>query len=140
MKGCFLEDLYVGQTAEKHYLVDEAAIQRFAEASGDHNPLHMDEAFAAKSFFKGRIAHGMLAGAYLSAVLGTMLPGPGAIYMSQTLNFRRPVRIGDEVTAQVAVAAIDEAKGRVTFTTVCKVDGKRVVTGEAVCLVARRGG
>jgi 3-hydroxybutyryl-CoA dehydratase len=139
VKGCFLEDLYVGQTAEKHYLADEAAVERFAEASGDRNPLHMDEAFAAESFFKGRIAHGMLAGAYLSAVLGTMLPGPGAIYMSQTLNFRRPVRIGDEVTAKVTVTAIDEAKGRVSFSTLCSVGGKKVVTGEAVMLVSRRG-
>jgi 3-hydroxybutyryl-CoA dehydratase len=136
--GYHLEDLIVGQTAERTHIVTEAVINAFAAVSGDDNPMHMSEAYAAATPFKGRIAHGMLSGAYISAVLGTTLPGPGAIYMSQSLNFRRPVRIGDEVTARVEVKAIDVAKSQVTLATVCKVAGKIVVSGDAVARVSRR--
>ena len=134
----YLEDLEVGQTAEKRRTVTEADIAAFAGVTGDDNPLHLDEAYAAATPFKGRIAHGMLSAGYISAVLGTELPGPGAIYVSQTLNFRRPVRIGDAVTAEVKVAGIDAARGRVTFETACVVAGKTVVDGEAVVMVPRR--
>ena len=138
MSGLKLEDLSIGQTAERAHSVTEATIAAFAEVSGDHNPVHLDADFAATTSFKERIAHGMLSAAYISAVLGNDLPGPGAIYLSQTLNFRRPVKIGDVVTARVTVAAIDEEKARVTFTTVCEVAGKAVVTGEAVIMASRR--
>ena len=134
----YLEDLHVGQTAERRRRVREADIAAFAAVTGDDNPLHLDEAYAATTSFKGRIAHGMLSAGYISAVLGTQLPGPGAIYVSQSLNFRRPVRIGDEVTAEVKVAAIDAARGRVTLETACVVAGKTVVEGEAVVMVPRR--
>ncbi len=134
----YLEDLEVGQTAEKRRRVTEADLAAFADVTGDDNPLHLDEAYAAATPFKGRIAHGMLSAGYISAVLGTELPGPGAIYVSQTLNFRRPVRIGDEVTAEVKVAGIDAARGRVTFETACVVAGKTVVDGEAVVMVPKR--
>jgi 3-hydroxybutyryl-CoA dehydratase len=134
----YLEDLQVGQTAEKRRAVTEADISAFAAVTGDDNPLHLDDTYAAATPFKGRIAHGMLSAGYISAVLGTELPGPGAIYVSQTLSFRRPVRIGDEVTAEVRVAAIDGARGRVTFETACVVAGKVVVDGEAVVMVPRR--
>jgi 3-hydroxybutyryl-CoA dehydratase len=133
-----LEDLSVGQSAERSHAVTEADLTAFAEVSGDTNPLHLDESYAAGTPFKGRIAHGMLAAGYLSAVLGTQLPGPGSVYLSQSLRFRRPVRIGDVVTARVRIAAIDQDKGRVTLETVCLVADKAVIEGEAVVMVARR--
>ena len=133
-----LEDLRIGQTAERRRVVSEADIDAFAAVSGDTNPVHLDAAYAAGTRFGGRIAHGMLAASWLSALLGTDLPGPGAIYVSQTLRFRRPVRIGDAVTARVAIAAIDTERGRVTLEITCLVEGKSVVEGEAVVMVARR--
>jgi 3-hydroxybutyryl-CoA dehydratase len=138
--GLYLEDLSVGQSASRTHKVTEADIAAFAQVSGDHNPLHMDEAYARTTLFGGRIAHGMLAASYISATLGCDLPGPGAVYVSQGLRFRRPVRIGDEVVTRVAVAAIDADKARVTLETTCQVDGKAVVEGEAVVMVPRRGG
>ncbi len=139
MNGLFLEDLTIGQSAERRRTVSAADIDAFAAVTGDDNPLHLDEAYAATTQFGGRIAHGMLSAGYISAVLGTQLPGPGSVYVSQSLSFRRPVRIGDEVTALVSVAAIDEVKGRVTLATRCQVAGKTVVEGEAVVMVPRRG-
>jgi 3-hydroxybutyryl-CoA dehydratase len=136
--GLRLEDLSVGQSAERVHAVTEADIVAFAAVSGDTNPLHLDEAYAAQTTFKGRIAHGMLGASYLSAVLGTELPGPGAVYLSQSLRFRRPIRIGDVVTARVRVAAIDTTKARVTLETTCLVDDKAAVDGEAVVMVERR--
>jgi 3-hydroxybutyryl-CoA dehydratase len=133
-----LEDLSVGQTAERRHVVTEADIEAFAAVSGDTNPVHMDADYAAGTRFGGRIAHGMLAVSYLSAVLGVDLPGPGAVYVSQTLRFRRPVRIGDEIVSRVTITAIDGQRGRVTLETLCLVGDKAVVEGEAVVMVARR--
>ena len=101
MLGHYFDELRVGQTAEITRVVGAADIEAFAAVSGDNNPVHLDEAYARGTPFGGRIAHGMLAAAYISAVLGTELPGPGAIYLSQSLRFRRPVKIGDPVTARV---------------------------------------
>jgi 3-hydroxybutyryl-CoA dehydratase len=140
LAGLCLEDLSVGQSARRTRVVTEADILAFAAVTGDDNPVHVDEAFAAATAFKGRIAHGMLSAGYISAVLGVDLPGPGAIYLSQSLRFRRPVRIGDEVEAKVTVASVDADKARVTLATVCSVAGKPVVDGEAVVMVSRRGG
>ena len=139
MQGLFFEDLSLGQSAELTRVVSAADIDSFAAVSGDTNPVHLDEAYARTTTFQTRIAHGMLSGAYISAVLGTQLPGPGAIYLSQNLKFRRPVRIGDAVTAQVVVQALDERRGHATFTTLCLVDGRTVAEGEAVIMVPRRG-
>lgn len=139
MAGYRLEDLSIGLSASRTHTVTEADIQAFAEVSGDHNPVHLDEAYAQTTAFKGRIAHGMLSASYISAILGVDLPGAGAIYLSQNLRFRRPVRIGDTVEAEVKVAEIDADKARVTLETVCKVAGKVVVDGEAVVMVSRRG-
>jgi 3-hydroxybutyryl-CoA dehydratase len=136
--GFWLETLEIGQAAEAIHVVTEHDVQAFAALSGDSNPLHLDDAFAETTPFKGRVAHGMLSGAFISAVLGTELPGPGAIYVSQSLDFKRPVRIGDAVVTRVEVTGIDEAKGRVTLSTVCRVNRKIAVDGEAVVLVARR--
>lgn len=138
MSGVYLEDLSIGQSAQVVRQVTAADVVSFATVTGDDNPIHLDEAYASATPFKGRIAHGMLSAGYISAVLGTRLPGPGAIYVSQTLSFRRPVRIGDRVAAEVTVSAIDLERGRVTFGTQCTVDGKTVVDGEAVVIVPRR--
>lgn len=137
--GLFFEDLTIGQSATRRHVVTDADIRAFADVSGDHNPVHVDEAFAAATPFKGRIAHGMLSGAYISALIAGELPGPGAIYISQVLNFKRPVRINDELVTTVTVTALDEAKGRATLATVCTVNDKAVVEGEAVIMVPRKG-
>ena len=138
MNGLRLEDLSLGQSAEINHVVTDADIRAFAEVSGDNNPVHLDEAYAAGTPFKTRIAHGMLSAGYISAMLGTRLPGPGAIYISQSMNFKRPVRIGDEVITRATVTAIDAERARVTLATVCEVAGKPVLEGEAVVMVARR--
>jgi 3-hydroxybutyryl-CoA dehydratase len=138
MSGVRLEDLAVGQSARIVRRVIAADIEAFAAVTGDDNPIHLDEAYAKATQFGGRVAHGMLSAGYISAVLGTKLPGPGAIYLSQTLSFRRPVRIGDEVEAEATVSAIDTARARVTFQTVCRIAGKAVVEGEAQVIVPRR--
>ncbi|HEY1928358.1 MAG TPA: MaoC family dehydratase [Caulobacteraceae bacterium] len=139
MPGLFLEDLAIGRQAERRRVVTAVEIDAFAAVTGDENPVHLDEVFAAKTQFGGRIAHGMLAAGFISAVLGNDLPGPGAVYLSQTLRFRRPVRIGDEVVATVEVTEINETRARVSLKTVCTVAGEVVVDGEAVVLAPRRG-
>ena len=136
--GLFLEDLAVGLSRERSHPVGDGDIQAFAAVSGDHNPLHLDEAYAAKTQFKGRIAHGLLAASYISAILGMDLPGPGAVYLSQTLIFKRPVRPGDTVLARVTVIALDPLKGRATLKTECLVGGKLVLEGEAQVMAPRR--
>jgi 3-hydroxybutyryl-CoA dehydratase len=139
VSGLYLEDLSVGQSAELTRIVGPGDLEAFAAVTGDVNPVHLDEAYAAATPFGGRIAHGMLSAGYISALIGTRLPGPGAIYLSQSLRFRRPVRIGDEVTARASITAIDADKGRVTLATQCVANGKVVVDGEAVVLAPRRG-
>jgi 3-hydroxybutyryl-CoA dehydratase len=139
-QGLYFDELSVGQRAEITRVVGAADIEAFADVSGDTNPVHLDEAYARTTTFGGRIAHGMLAAAFISAVLGTRLPGPGAIYLSQSLRFRRPVKIGDPVTAIVTVKALDAAKGHATLETICQVNGKTVVDGEALIMVPRRDG
>ena len=125
-----------GQTAEFTKTVTEADVVLFAGVTGDFNPAHIDQAWAEASRFGGRIAHGMLSAGLISAVLGMKLPGPGSIYLSQSLKFTRPVRIGDTVTAQVSVAAVNPEKRRVTLTTICRnQDGETVLEGEALVLV-----
>jgi len=132
-----LDELEVGREATRVRTVTDADIAGFADVSGDHNPVHLDEAFARTTPFGGRIAHGMLSAAWISALIAGELPGPGSIYLGQTLSFRRPVRPGDEVTVRVAVTAVDREKGRVTLATTCTVAGKPVVEGEAVVLAPR---
>jgi acyl dehydratase len=136
--GYILEELSVGMTAEKHVTVTEERIQRFAEASDDFNPVHVDEAFAAKTAYRGRIAHGLLSASFGSAVVGTILPGAGAIYLGQTLTFHKPVRIGDVVTARATVASIDTESARVVLRCAALVDGEVVMDGEATVRVPRR--
>ncbi len=138
MNTVYLDDLSVGQSAQMVRTVTEADIVLFAQVSGDNNPVHLDEAFAAQTPFKTRIAHGMLSAAYISAVIGTQLPGPGTIYMQQALRFKRPVKIGDEVTTIATISEIDPVKGRVSIDTVCLVGGKPVIEGEALVMAPRK--
>jgi 3-hydroxybutyryl-CoA dehydratase len=138
MNGLFLEDLLVGQSAMFGKTVTEADIMAFAGVSGDTNPIHLHEAFATTTRFGQRIAHGMLSGSFISAVIGTKLPGPGAIYVSQTMNFMAPVLIGDTITAVATISAIDPTKRRVALKTQCLNGDKVVIDGEAVVLVPRR--
>lgn len=136
--GFYFEDLSEGQSAEMTRDATAEVTRAFADLSGDHNPIHLDEAYAKTTPFGGTIAHGMLSAAYLSAVLGEKLPGSGAVYLNQTLRFRRPVRVGEAVTARVTVKSLDDQRGHVTLTTICEVNGKVVVDGEAVVMVPRR--
>ncbi len=136
--GYILEELTVGMTAEKAVPVTEARIGQFAEASDDFNPLHVDEAFAAKTAYRGRIAHGLLSASFGSAVVGMILPGAGSIFLSQTTAFHRPVRIGDVVIARVTVAGIDMESARVILRCEGLVDGDLVLDGEATVRVPRR--
>src|SRR6185503_16503769 len=138
MHGLYLEDLKVGQQAMFGRTVTDADILAFAGVSGDTNPIHLHDGFARSTRFGQRIAHGMLSGSYISTVIGTKLPGPGAIYISQTMNFMAPVLIGDTITAVATVSAIDAQKRRVTIKTQCLNGDKVVIDGEAVVLVPRR--
>ena len=135
--GYILDELSVGMTAELCVPITHERIMAFAEASGDFNPLHVDEGFASASAYRGRVAHGLLSASFVSAVVGTILPGPGAIYLGQTLNFHKPVRIGDVVVARVTVQSIDPS-ARVILRTECLVDGEAVLEGEATIRVPRR--
>lgn len=136
--GLFLEDLAVGMTAVYAKTVTEADIVLFAGISGDTNPVHLDAHFAERTAFKGRIAHGMLSASFISTVLGTRLPGPGCIYLSQSLKFRAPVKAGDTVTARVTVKDVDIQTKRITVDTVCTVGDTVVIDGEAQLIVNRR--
>lgn len=136
--GYYLEDLSAGMTNIYAKTVTEADIVMFAGISGDTNPVHLDAHFARQTPFKGRIAHGMLSASFISTVLGTRLPGPGCIYLSQTLKFRAPVKAGDTVTARVIIKDVDQKSKRITLETVCTVDEKVVIDGEAILMVSRR--
>ncbi len=137
--GYFFEDLEVGMEASFQKAVTEQDIMMFAEATGDKNPVHLDADYAAKTMFKERIAHGMLTASYISAVFGTKMPGPGVIYISQTLNFRAPVKIGQTVTAKVRVVELFPPKRRARFECTCSTeDGKVVLEGEAMLLIPGR--
>jgi len=138
MNGLFLEDLTVGMSAMFGKTVTEADIMAFAGVSGDTNPIHLHDGFAKGTRFGQRIAHGMLSGSFISTVIGTKLPGPGAIYVSQTMNFMAPVLIGETITAVATISAIDPQKRRVTLKTQCLNGDKVVIDGEAVVLVPRR--
>jgi 3-hydroxybutyryl-CoA dehydratase len=137
-EGCFFEDLSVGQKASFGKTITEADIVLFAAVTGDTNPMHLNEEYAKNSFFGERIAHGMLAAGLITKVMGTQLPGPGTIYMSQSLRFRAPVRIGETVTATVEITALNAEKHRATLRTVCSVKGEPVLEGEALVAVPSR--
>ena len=137
-KAKFFEDLSVGQEASMSRTVGEADIVAYAALSGDYNPVHLDRDYAAGTIFKERIAHGILSAGYISALFGMQLPGPGAIYISQTLNFKGPVKIDDHVVTTVKLVELIPEKRRARFDCVCSVAGKAVLTGEAVLMVPAR--
>jgi 3-hydroxybutyryl-CoA dehydratase len=134
----YFEDLTVGMVEKLSKTVSAADVVGFAELTGDRNPVHLSEHFAAKTPFGTRIAHGLYTASLISAVLGTRLPGPGAIYISQTLNFRAPVKIGDMVEVVVEVAELVLERRRARLTCTCSVAGKVVLDGEALVKVPAR--
>jgi acyl dehydratase len=128
-------EMRVGDYAERTVAVTEAVTDAFAAVSGDYNPMHMDGAYAAKSIFRRRVAHGMLPGAVIGGILGTMLPGPGTVYLSQTLVFKAPIFVGDTITVRVEIAGKEERTGKVLLaTTATGPAGALAVEGEAVIL------
>ncbi len=138
LHGHYIEDLTVGMSAFYSRTMTEADIVLFAGISGDFNPLHLNREFSEKTQFGGCIAHGMLTASLISTVVGTKLPGPGAIYLSQSLRFTAPVRAGDTVTARARVIEVVAEKRRCRLETGCTVGGETVVQGEALMLVPSR--
>ncbi len=136
----YLEDLKVGQTDSFTKTVTEADIVLFAGVSGDTNPMHLDQVYAESTMFKGRIAHGMLVVSLISCVLGTRLPGPGAIFIAQSAHYKAPVRIGDTVEARATVTEIVPERERVVLRTTCHVGDTLAVDGDATVKVPSRAG
>lgn len=126
-----ISKIEIGMQESYSQTVTDHDIKSFAGLSGDRNPVHVDEKYAEVSKFKKRIAHGLMSASYFSAIFGTKLPGPGCVYVSQTLKFIRPVYIGDTVTATVKVVTIDQRRRIVVFDTACVVNGKEVISGQA---------
>jgi 3-hydroxybutyryl-CoA dehydratase len=137
--GIFFEDLHVGQSASLAKTITEADILMYSAVSMDTNPIHMDAEAAKASIFGERIAHGMLSAGLISALLGTRLPGPGTLYLRQSLRFTAPVRIGDTVKATVEVVSLSAEKKRATMKTTCTVGDELVIEGEAYVQVPSRG-
>jgi 3-hydroxybutyryl-CoA dehydratase len=137
-RACFFEDLSVGMRETHWKTVKNEDVIGFAELSGDHNPIHLSEHFARKTRFGGRIVHGLYTASLISAVIGMRLPGPGAVYVSQSLNFRGPVKIGDIVAVSVEVAELTEKGRRVRLHCECKVGETVVLDGEGILSVPAR--
>jgi 3-hydroxybutyryl-CoA dehydratase len=138
LSGFFFEDLDVGMTAVYARTIGPADLVMFAGISGDTNPMHLNEEYAAATMFQGTIAHGFLSSCFISTVIGTRLPGPGCVYVSQSLKFKAPVRPGDTVTARATVTELDPGRNRATLRTTCTVGSTVVIDGEAVVLVPSR--
>ncbi|BFM48302.1 MaoC family dehydratase [Marinomonas sp. THO17] len=134
-KGYTLEELTLDQTVELVKKVSQEDVNLFAQVTGDTNPVHLDAEYAATTSFGQPIAHGMLTAGFISAAIGTQLPGPGCIYLEQSLKFRAPVLIGQEVVTKVTVIDINERRRRVTLKTICECEGKVVVSGEATIMM-----
>lgn len=134
-EGMMIDQLEVGQIHESSVTITEEMIERFAQATGDHNPIHLDEDYAKGTIFKTRVAHGMLQAGILSGVIGTRFPGVGTIYLSQTLKFLKPVFIGDEITFHLRVVELLKEKNRARLETVCiNQRGETILTGEALVM------
>lgn len=133
MQGKKISEISVGDTAEFSKTISEADIYMFAGVTGDLNPFHINEEYAKQTFFKGRIAHGMLLAGFISTVVGCYLPGPGAIYVKQELKFLAPARIGDTITAKVVVTEVMEEENRIILDTFClNQEGEKVLDGQAL--------
>jgi len=138
-QGKTIDQITIGEKASLTKQITEADVIQFAEVSGDKNPIHLDKEYASQTRFKERIAHGMFTASLISAVIGTRLPGPGNIYVSQTLEFKAPVKFGDRIEAEVEIIEKIPERNRVRLKTVCRnQDGMVVIEGEAVVL-PRRG-
>jgi 3-hydroxybutyryl-CoA dehydratase len=137
-RGYFIDELSVGMTAIFSKLITEGDVVAFAGISGDDNPVHLDEDYARETHFGGRIVHGILSAGLISAAIAGQLPGPGTIYLRQSLKFCAPVRIGDLVEARVTVTEIMAEKNRVTLGTVCSVGELMVIEGDALVLPPKR--
>ena len=137
-QGYFIEDLEVGMAAEFERTVTGDDIDVFADISGDTNPVHLNEDYAATTVFKSRIAHGMLTASFISTILGTKLPGPGSIYLSQSLRFKAPVKPGDKVVTRATVTNLDGDRRRATLSCECSVEDRVVLDGEAMVMVPSR--
>lgn len=133
-----IEDLAVGMMAEFSKTITEADVVAFSAISGDSNPIHLDAVYAAASRFGRRVVHGILGASLISAVMGTRLPGPGGIYLSQTLQFKAPIHLGDAVTARVEVLKLHPGWSRAELRTQCFVGATIVIDGHAVVVVPRR--
>jgi len=127
-----ITEIEIGMSASYSQTITDADVKQFAAVSGDKNPMHMDDVYASDSRFKGRISHGMLSASFFSALFGTQLPGKGCVYVSQNLNFKRPVYLGDTVTAKIVVNKVDIKGKKVSFKTICTVKNKIVIDGSAV--------
>ncbi len=138
LHGFYFEDLTIGQTAVYSKTVTEADIVAFAGISGDTNAVHLSEKFAETQMFGGRIAHGMLSASFISTLIGTKLPGPGALYMGQSLKFLAPVRAGDTVDTRATVKSLNAEKARVILDTVCFIGDEVIIEGEAMIKVPMR--
>jgi len=130
-----IHDIKIGMTASYTQMITDNEIKSYAALSGDDNPVHMDEEYAANSRFGRRIAHGMISSGFFSQIFGKKIPGPGCVYVSQSLKFKRPVYLDDTVTATVVVTDVNHDKKIVTFDTFCKVKNKVVITGVAELFV-----
>ncbi len=138
LHGYYFEDLEEGMEDAFAKTITNADIITFAGISGDTNPLHLNHEFARETMFEGQIAHGMLTASFISTVIGTKLPGPGCIYVDQTLNFKAPVKVGDTVTAICTVTKLIPKKRMIEMETVCSVGGENVLDGQATILVPSR--
>lgn len=129
--GINLDKIQIGMQESYSCIITEEQVVKFAELSGDKNPIHLDEQYASKSRYKKRLAHGLFCASFFSAMFGTKLPGEGCVYANQKLYFKRPIYIGDMVEASIEVLKIDYVKKKVIFKTICRVKNKIAIDGEA---------
>ncbi|MBF91595.1 MAG: acyl dehydratase [Rickettsiales bacterium] len=138
LHGFFIEDLEVGQEAILSKTITEADIANFSGVTGDNNPVHISDDFASKTIFGKRVVHGFFTASLISTLIATKLPGPGSIYISQTLKFLAPAYIGDNILTRVIIQKIDKEKRRVNLLTECFISDKKILTGEAEILVDKK--
>ena len=140
LHGLYFEDLEEGMRDAYAKTITDADVITFAGISGDTNPVHLNHEFASETLFEGQVAHGMLTASFISTVIGTKLPGPGCIYVSQNLRFMAPVKVGDTVTATCTVSRLIPEKHMIEMETICSVGGKTVLDGQATILVPTKAG
>jgi len=133
-----ISNIEIGMTESYSQTISDSDIKMYAGISGDNNPVHMSNEYAKKSRFKKRIAHGLLSAGFFSALFGTRLPGAGCVYVSQNLEFKRPVYLGDRVTATITVTKVDKKNKRVYFRTFCMVKNKIVIDGQATLFIPEK--